>query len=113
MRSFIPLPARTRRSIRLSPLSSAFAALVLALARAHDAGSDVRSFEQDPSGIERYEYVSPRPGSAMVSRWNNVALRPGNVIDLLSRTGLYIVGIKVHRMSEAEATEYYPPLKDV
>ncbi len=30
--------------------------------------------------------------------------RPGNVIDFLSRTGLYIIGIKVLRMSVAEAT---------
>lgn len=39
--------------------------------------------------------------------------RPGNVIDFFSRTGLYIVGIKVHRMSVAEATEFYGPVKDV
>ena len=39
--------------------------------------------------------------------------RPGNVIDFFSRTGLYIVGIKVHRMSVAEATEFYGPVKEV
>jgi nucleoside diphosphate kinase len=39
--------------------------------------------------------------------------RPGNVIDFFSRTGLYIVGIKVHRMSVAEAAEFYGPVKDV
>ncbi|MCI0747842.1 MAG: nucleoside-diphosphate kinase [Verrucomicrobia subdivision 3 bacterium] len=39
--------------------------------------------------------------------------RPGNVIDFFSRTGLYIVGIKVHRMSVAEATEFYAPVKEV
>lgn len=39
--------------------------------------------------------------------------RPGNVIDFFSRTGLYIVGIKVHRMSVAEASEFYGPVKDV
>src|SRR5208337_4699282 len=39
--------------------------------------------------------------------------RPGNVIDFLSRTGLYIVGIKVHRMSVAEASEFYAPVKEV
>src|SRR5436190_13954483 len=33
--------------------------------------------------------------------------RPGNVIDFFSRTGLYIVGIKVHRMSVADAVEFY------
>jgi nucleoside diphosphate kinase len=39
--------------------------------------------------------------------------RPGNVIDFFSRTGLYIVGIKVHRMSVAEALEFYGPVRDV
>src|SRR6266446_9692511 len=39
--------------------------------------------------------------------------RPGNVIDFFSRTGLYIVGIKVHRMSVAEATEFYGPVKEI
>jgi nucleoside diphosphate kinase len=39
--------------------------------------------------------------------------RPGNVIDFLSRTGLYIVGIKVLRMSVAEAAEFYGPVREV
>ena len=39
--------------------------------------------------------------------------RPGNVIDFFSRTGLYIVGIKVHRFSVAEAMEFYGPVRDV
>lgn len=39
--------------------------------------------------------------------------RPGNVIDFFSRTGLYIVGIKVHQMSVAEASEFYGPVKEV
>ena len=36
--------------------------------------------------------------------------RPGNVIDFLSRTGLYIIGIKVHRMSVAQAMDFYGPV---
>jgi nucleoside diphosphate kinase len=39
--------------------------------------------------------------------------RPGNVIDFFSRTGLYIVGIKLHRMSVAQALEFYGPVRDV
>ncbi len=39
--------------------------------------------------------------------------RPGNVIDFFSRTGLFIVGIKVHRMSVAQAIEFYAPVKDM
>ena len=39
--------------------------------------------------------------------------RPGNVIDFFSRTGLFIVGIKVHRMSVADAMEFYGPVKEI
>lgn len=39
--------------------------------------------------------------------------RPGNMIDFFSKTGLYIVGIKVHRMSVAQAIEFYAPVRDV
>lgn len=39
--------------------------------------------------------------------------RPGNVIDFFSRTGLYIVGMKVHRFSVAEAMEFYGPVKEI
>jgi nucleoside diphosphate kinase len=39
--------------------------------------------------------------------------RPGNVIDFFSRTGLYIVGIKVVRMSVADAMEFYGPVREV
>ncbi|HYV27326.1 MAG TPA: nucleoside-diphosphate kinase [Candidatus Eisenbacteria bacterium] len=39
--------------------------------------------------------------------------RPGNMIDFFSRAGLFIVGIKVHRMSVAEAGEFYGPVREV
>ena len=39
--------------------------------------------------------------------------RPGNVIDFFSRTGLFIVGIKVHRMSVAQAMDFYGPVREV
>jgi nucleoside diphosphate kinase len=38
--------------------------------------------------------------------------RPGNMIDFFSRTGLYIVAIKVHRMSVAQAEEFYGPVRE-
>jgi nucleoside diphosphate kinase len=38
--------------------------------------------------------------------------RPGNVIDFFSRTGLFIVAIKVHRMSVAQAVEFYGPVRE-
>jgi len=39
--------------------------------------------------------------------------RPGGVIDVFSRSGLYIIGFKVHRMSVAEAEEFYGPVLQV
>jgi len=38
--------------------------------------------------------------------------RPGNMIDFFSRTGLFIVAIKVHRMSVAQAEEFYGPVRE-
>ncbi|MFV1995895.1 MAG: nucleoside-diphosphate kinase, partial [Verrucomicrobiales bacterium] len=40
-------------------------------------------------------------------------IRPGALIDVFSRTGLSIVGFKVHRMSVAEAEEFYGPVLPV
>ena len=39
--------------------------------------------------------------------------RPGNVIDFFSRTGLFIVGIKVLCMSVRQAIEFYEPVREV
>ena len=36
--------------------------------------------------------------------------RPGGVIEVFSRTGLYIIGFKVHCMSVAQAEEFYGPV---
>jgi nucleoside diphosphate kinase len=38
--------------------------------------------------------------------------RPGNVIDFFSRTGLFIIGAKVLRMSTAQAMEFYGPVRE-
>ncbi len=40
-------------------------------------------------------------------------LRPGGVIEVFSRSGLYIVGFKVHRMSVAQAEDFYRPVLPV
>jgi nucleoside diphosphate kinase len=39
--------------------------------------------------------------------------RPGNMIDFFSRTGLFIVAVKVHRMSVAQAIQFYGPVREV
>jgi nucleoside diphosphate kinase len=39
--------------------------------------------------------------------------RPGNIIDMFSRTGLCIVSAKLFRMSIAQAEEFYGPLRTI
>ncbi|MDR0994550.1 MAG: nucleoside-diphosphate kinase [Verrucomicrobiota bacterium] len=39
--------------------------------------------------------------------------RPGHIIDIFSRSGLRIVGAKIHRMSVKEAEEFYGPVQYV
>jgi nucleoside diphosphate kinase len=38
--------------------------------------------------------------------------RPGNMIDFFSRTGLFIIAVKVHRMSVAQAIDFYGPVRE-
>jgi nucleoside diphosphate kinase len=40
-------------------------------------------------------------------------LRPGGVIEVFSRSGLSIIGFKVHRMSVVQAEEFYKPVLPV
>lgn len=44
--------------------------------------------------------------------WRYASSRPGMIIDMFSRTGLRIVGIKVLKMSVAQALEFYGPTKE-
>ncbi|QBG48522.1 nucleoside-diphosphate kinase [Verrucomicrobia bacterium S94] len=39
--------------------------------------------------------------------------RPGNIIDIFSRSGLRLVGTKVQKMSLAQAQEFYGPVQNV
>lgn len=68
------------------------------------------------------EHIVPYPAGAAVEktlvlikpdnfRFPNA--RPGGVLDLFSRTGLSIIGMKVHHMSVAQAAEFYGPVLDV
>ncbi|MDR1105446.1 MAG: nucleoside-diphosphate kinase [Treponema sp.] len=60
----------------------------------------------DPSKIEK-TLVIIKPDN-----WTYNSSRPGTIIDMFSRTGLRIVGIKVHRFSLAEALEFYGPVEE-
>ncbi|GHV69227.1 hypothetical protein AGMMS49928_10800 [Spirochaetia bacterium] len=61
----------------------------------------------DPSKIEQ-TLVIIKPDN-----WQYASSRPGTIIDMFSRTGLRIVGIKVHRFSLAQAMEFYGPVENV
>jgi nucleoside diphosphate kinase len=39
--------------------------------------------------------------------------RPGNIIDMFSRTGLYVVGARLVHMSLDQANEFYGPLRQI
>jgi nucleoside diphosphate kinase len=45
--------------------------------------------------------------------WRTRSSRPGAVIDMFSRTGLRMIGMKLNRMSVAQALEFYGPVEDV
>jgi nucleoside diphosphate kinase len=60
---------------------------------------------QDPAKIEQ-TLVIIKPDN-----WQYASSRPGTIIDMFSRTGLRIVGIKVHRFSLTGALEFYGPVE--
>jgi nucleoside diphosphate kinase len=43
--------------------------------------------------------------------WQYASSKPGTIIDMFSRTGLRIIGMKIHRFSLAEALEFYGPVE--
>ncbi|MDR0316271.1 MAG: nucleoside-diphosphate kinase [Treponema sp.] len=59
----------------------------------------------DPSKIEQ-TLVIIKPDN-----WAHNSSRPGTIIDMFSRTGLRIIGIKIHRFSLAEALDFYGPVE--
>jgi len=61
----------------------------------------------DPSKIEK-TLVIIKPDN-----WKHSSSRPGAIIDMFSRTGLRIIGIKVHRFSLAEALDFYGPVESI
>jgi len=61
----------------------------------------------DPKKIER-TLVIIKPDN-----WKHNSSRPGTIIDMFSRTGLRIVGIKVHRFTLAQALDFYGPVESI
>ncbi|HCC37198.1 MAG TPA: nucleoside-diphosphate kinase [Treponema sp.] len=59
----------------------------------------------DPSKIEQ-TLVIIKPDN-----WDYNSSRPGAILEMFSRTGLRIIGLKVHRFSLAQAMEFYGPVE--
>ncbi len=72
----------------------------------------------EPNIVQNMEYPHPQKIERTLviikpDNWKYASSKPGTIIDMFSRTGLRIVGIKLHRMSVAEALDFYGPVKDV
>jgi nucleoside diphosphate kinase len=61
----------------------------------------------EPSKIEQ-TLVILKPDN-----WNYASSKPGTIIDMFSRTGMRIVGIKVHQFTQEEALLFYGPVEAV
>jgi nucleoside diphosphate kinase len=100
-----------------------FEPAVLAAPRPEEAGEKLklwaRHSDQDGGVLEKV--IAYQPGETgqrtlVLIKPDNFRFatgRPGNVIDFFSRAGLFIVGAKVHRMSVAQAMEFYGPVREV
>jgi nucleoside diphosphate kinase len=100
-----------------------FEPAVLAAPREEEAGEKLklwaRHSDQDGGVLEKV--IAYQPGETgqrtlVLIKPDNFRFatgRPGNVIDFFSRAGLFIVGAKVHRMSVAQAMEFYGPVREV
>ncbi len=68
----------------------------------------VRGALDVPGGIDAQEtLVMLKPDN-----WHQPSLRAGNIMDLLSNSGLRIVGVKKFSMSVAQAEEFYGPVRE-
>ena len=93
----------------LTPRNQAYADKVLQLLASWLPGQ--------PNIIENMLYPNPEKIQRTLviikpDNWKFASSRPGTIIDMFSRTGLRIVGVKVHRMSISEALEFYGPVRD-
>ena len=59
----------------------------------------------EPSKVER-TLVIIKPDN-----WKHSSSRPGAIIDMFSRTGLRVIGVKIHRFSLGQAIEFYGPVE--
>lgn len=64
--------------------------------------------------VDNYEYLAEPQRTLVIIKpdnWRRPSTRPGNIIDVLSRTGLRIVGAKTFQMTVSEGLEFYGPVR--
>jgi nucleoside diphosphate kinase len=85
-----------------------------------DADEDLALFARFLAGAENIIRNIQYPNPSIIEQtlviikpdnWTHPSSKPGTIIDMFSRTGLRIVGLKVHRFSLAEALEFYGPVE--
>ncbi|MDR1306333.1 MAG: nucleoside-diphosphate kinase [Treponema sp.] len=86
-----------------------------------DAGKDLalisRFFADRENIVTNMEYPDPaRIEQTLVilkpDNWMYASSKPGTIIDMFSRTGMRIVGIKIHQFSLEEALDFYGPVEN-
>ena len=99
-----------------------FEPAVLTPRKQDEADNDLRMFADFLEGRENLVQNVVYPDPEKIERtlviikpdnWEHNSSRPGAIIDMFSRTGLRIIGIKVHRFSLAQALDFYGPVKDI
>jgi len=87
-----------------------------------EANNDMRLFAEFLEGRENLVQNVVYPDPKKIERtlviikpdnWATNSSRPGAIIDMFSRTGLRIIGIKVHRFSLAQALDFYGPVEAI
>lgn len=99
-----------------------FEPAVLTPRHQEEANQDLRQFARFLAGkeniIQNITYDDPAKIEQTLviikpDNWKHNSSRPGTIIDMFSRTGMRVIGIKVHRFSLAEALDFYGPVEAV
>jgi len=99
-----------------------FEPAVLTPRHQEEANGDLRLFADFLEGkeniVQNVTYADPKKIERTLviikpDNWKHNSSRPGTIIDMFSRTGLRIVGIKVHRFSLAQALDFYGPVESI
>ncbi|MCL1928372.1 MAG: nucleoside-diphosphate kinase [Treponema sp.] len=85
-----------------------------------EADKDLELISRFLKGKENIVVNMEYPETAKIERtlviikpdnWNFASSRPGTILDMFSRTGMRIVGIKIHQFTQEEALEFYGPVE--